>query len=93
MKIFSVYDSKAQAWHQPIFCPNNAVAMRAFQDAAQQQGGQIAAHAADYTLFQIGDWDEATGKLNGIESKIGLGSALDYLTPIENVTPIERKTS
>lgn len=78
MKIFTVYDSKAAAYLTPFFCPNGAVAIRAFSSAARDQGHDFNRYAADYTLFEIGQWDPISANLNIYETKINLGMAAEY---------------
>lgn len=85
--IFSIYDAKAQAWLQPFFMPNAGTAIRAFVHAAQEPTHQFHVFAEDYTLFQIGEWDEQRGLIAQLESKIPLGTALEHLaTTPEAVT-------
>lgn len=87
MFIFSVYDSKAEAYLPPFFLPTKASALRAFGDAAVDPKHQFAAHPEDYTLFELGTYDESTGVIVPHEVKIGLGSALDFCreTPITSI--------
>lgn len=76
--IYSVYDSKAQAYLQPFFCPNAAVAIRAFQQAAIDPTHHFHTFAADFTLMQIGEWNELEGTLTMLDAKINLGTALEH---------------
>lgn len=80
MKVFSIYDSKAEVYWSPRFYLNAGVALREFSDAAQARNGdnELSAHPEDYTLFEIGDWDENTGELRTYPSKVALGVALEY---------------
>ncbi|AXH72221.1 MAG: nonstructural protein [Microviridae sp.] len=78
MKIYSVYDSKAEAYIQPIFSTNKATAIRSFAQAANDENTEFNRHAADYTLFEIGTWDEITGLITPDETKTPLGSALEH---------------
>lgn len=74
--MYSVYDSKAGAWIQPFFAPNNAVALRAFHTAACDPTHDFHIHGADYTLFHVGDWDQHQGRLIPLDSNVNLGNAL-----------------
>jgi len=78
MNIYAVYDSKAEAYLKPFFCQNNAVAIRSFAGAAQQEGTDFHRYAGDYTLFQIGQYDEQSGTLHD-DVNINLGCAIQYL--------------
>ncbi len=79
MQIYTVYDSKAEAYHQPIFSHNKATAIRSFTQAANEKGAEFQIHAEDYTLFEIEHWDEQTGTITPHDAKISLGSANEYV--------------
>lgn len=79
IKIFTVYDSKGQAYLQPFFCVNTAVAIRSFTTAANDQQHDFHRYAADYTLFCIGEWETNSGNINVYETKINLGLASEFI--------------
>ncbi len=78
-KIFSVFDSKAEAFLQPFFSVNRAVALRSFAQACQDSQSDFHRFAGDYTLFEIGEWSAADGILVQYEAKLNLGLASQYL--------------
>mgnify|MGYP000341489139 CR=1 FL=1 len=77
-RIFTVYDVAADAFLQPFFSVNRAVAIRNFASAAGEEGSQFHRHSGDYTLFEIGSFDQVKGELVGCEAKVNLGTALQY---------------
>lgn len=77
--VFSVYDSKAQAFLTPFFERNSLTAARAFAKAANTEGHNFKEHGSDYTLFHIGTWDEETGIIEASNAKTSLGTALEHL--------------
>lgn len=79
MNVYAIYDDKAEAYLQPWFAVNNAVALRNFQQAANDQSSQFNKHATDYTLFQIGEFDETTGRITPLETLKALGGAWEYV--------------
>lgn len=81
MKIFSVYDDKADAFLPPFFFKTEAQALRAFAAAANEEGHDFQKHAADYTLFEIGDFSEQVGNIKGLDAIKNLGNALMMLKP------------
>lgn len=83
MKLFSVHDSKAEAFLTPFFSANNGTAMRSFLTAARDQKHIFHAHAADYNLFEIGMFDDVTGAIIGLNPINSLGNALQ-LTAVTN---------
>lgn len=60
--VFSVFDSKAQAFLQPIFATTRGVCLRMFIAAVNDEAHEFHKFAGDYTLFELGEFDEATGK-------------------------------
>lgn len=80
MKIFTVYDSKAQAYIQPFFAVNQGTALRSFATAANDQQHDFNRYAADFTLFLIGEWEPTSGHITLHESKINLGMASEFIT-------------
>lgn len=81
MLVFTIYDSKAEAYLQPFFSPTKNTALRMFERAANDGESDIARWAEDYTLFEIGTWDQDTGLLLPHEAKINLGLASELKAP------------
>lgn len=78
-KVFSVYDCKANAYLPPFFTPTVGMAIRMFSDAVHDEKSQFHKHAGDYTLFQIGEFEDSTAELT-FTNHINLGSALEILS-------------
>lgn len=76
MKIFSVFDSKAEAYNVPFFAPTTAVGVRMFKRAANDEGSDFCRHAEDYCLFELGEFNVETGVLEVLKSPRSLGLAL-----------------
>jgi len=79
-KIFSVWDSKTQAYMQPFFSPTVGSGIRAFTDACSDPHSMLAKHPSDFSLHVIGEYEDATGTLTD-ENPQALGSGQDYLQP------------
>ena len=77
-KVLTVYDCKAEAYLQPMFAPTTAYAVRMFSDAANTDTHDFYKFAADFTLFEIGEWDEKAGEILLFGSKENLGTALSH---------------
>lgn len=86
MKLFSVYDSKAEAY-LPIFqSATIGTAIRTFEQAVNEESSPFHKHAADYTLFMIGEYDEQTGIVSPIQAgHTNLGTALSFLAAAQNI--------
>lgn len=82
MKMFSIYDSKTEAFSRPFVCHTPSEAVRTFSDAVNQGDSPYNRHPADYTLFAIGLWDDASGTLDSCPH-VNLGNAVAMLRDIE----------
>ena len=82
MKICSVYDAKVGAYAQPMFCQSAGQALRTFQDIANDKEHPIGQHPEDYTLFELGTWDEVSGVITPHPARkaLGQGHELQLLT-------------
>lgn len=78
-KVFSVFDSKAKAYLQPFHAANAAVASRMIADAVQQDDHMFNKHAADFTLFELGDFDDLSGTFTNHSTAVNLGNLLTFL--------------
>lgn len=81
LKVFSVYDSKVGAYLNPIFLQSKGAAMRAFEDAVNSSDHQFYKHAADFTMFELGSWDEEKGKFTLHSTPISIGVAIEFKRP------------
>ena len=78
MKMFTVYDSKAEAYMLPFFAKSTGEALRSFSDTCQDKNHIFAKHPEDFTLFELGTWDEQNSDFVIYESKKSLGIAIEY---------------
>ncbi|UYD39229.1 MAG: nonstructural protein [Wigfec virus K19_161] len=78
LSIFSVYDSKAKHFHAPYTLQNTAVALRAFSAAVNEPGSQMNQFPADFSLIEIGSYDDATGVLTSI-NHVNHGPASQFI--------------
>lgn len=60
-RVFSVYDSAAKCYSHPFYVPREEQAIRAFTDATNSPSHEFSKHPADYTLFLLGEFDDADG--------------------------------
>lgn len=89
LKIFCVYDSKAKAHLPPFFLPQTAQGERAFSDCVNSESHQFGAHPGDYTLTELGEFDESTAVITPYDKPVILGMGNAYLVEKipEAVTP------
>jgi len=87
-KIFTVYDSKAELFMQPFFMPTTGQALRSFEDTCNDSSTLFAKHPADFTLFEIGSYEDITCEIRINDSKVNLGTALEYVQTNNEVTEL-----
>lgn len=61
----------------PFFMPSKGLAIRAFSDTAQDSKSSIAAHPADYTLFELGEFNDSDCSFALLKTPVSLGLALE----------------
>lgn len=79
-KLFSIYDSKAEAHLPPFSFAATGMAVRAFADMANDPQHQVGRHPEDYTLFELGTFDDEHALVEMYPAKQSLGNALEYCT-------------
>jgi hypothetical protein len=64
MVICSIRDSAADAYGRPFFLPSVGVAIRSFTDEVNRssEDNQIYQHPEDFDLFELGEFDDTTGR-------------------------------
>ncbi len=80
MKIFAIFDSKAEAYLNPFFNPTAGVALRSFAQAANDEQHDFNKFAGDYTLFELGSFDPQTGTISPLSAPHNLGTAHTLIT-------------
>lgn len=77
-KVFTVYDSKLQAYMQPFCAQTAGVAVRMFEQTVRDPNTVFAKHPGDFTLFEIGTYDDQVGAFQNLQAKIDLGNAIQF---------------
>ena len=63
----AVYDVKVEAYLAPFFARTLGEAERFWRDMLSNKEGPFGKHPEDYQLFRVGEFDESTGLLVGVE--------------------------
>lgn len=79
-KVFSVYDAAAAAYLSPLFFQTSGMAIRAFRAAVDDPSHLFHKHAADYTLFELGTFDDSNAHFLSLHTPHSLGTALELKT-------------
>lgn len=62
LKVFSLFDSAANAYMTPFFLPTDGIAVRQVSTAKKQADSALATNGADFTLFRLGSYDPGSGQ-------------------------------
>lgn len=91
MLVYAIYDSKAEAYMQPMVYKTKGQAIRAFEDAINDKETLFSKHAQDFTLWELGEYDETKGEIIMHEHKQNCSSGWQVLkTEIPNtLKPLE----
>lgn len=76
MKLYSIFDSRAEKWSAPMALDNVASAFRGFDQAVNDPSTDLNRYAEDYTLFELAEFDEVDGVLKPYESPISVAKAI-----------------
>lgn len=75
--VYSVYDAAAEAFLQPFFSQTVGSALRSFGDAVNNPETPMFKHTSDYSLFQLGEYNDLNGSLKGFDVPKKLITALE----------------
>lgn len=81
-EVFTVYDSKAEAYLLPFYMQNQNMAIRSFNDSLNNPETPFNRHPQDYTLFHIGYYSDRDGVMESI-TPVSLGNGLEHINEKE----------
>lgn len=90
--VFSVQDKAIGAFLPPFFARSRGEAIRSFSEAVNQKDHQFFRHAADYTLFALGEFDDGSGLMAPTEP-MRVVSALEVLVSDDIFPPEKRRAA
>lgn len=77
-KIVSVFDSKVGIYDTPTIFRSRGEALRSWQTVVNDAGTPFSKYPADYSLFEIADFDPEKGIVIPCDPRVNLGSALEF---------------
>ncbi len=75
----SIYDEKSECFGQPFFVPAIGIATRHFTDAVHNPESMMAKYPEDFTLYQIGFWNNHDSKFENLEIPKFIAKGTDYI--------------
>lgn len=91
LKIFTVYDSKAEAYFRPFYEQTKGSAIRAFIDTCNDIEHTFFRHAEDYTLFYLGEYDDQNASFNLPITPEPIGKAIEFKKVQDLIGPDEKE--
>ena len=77
----------AAAYLTPFFYHKEGQAVRAFKDIINQPDHLFSRNPEDYTLYQVGEWDEITGEVTHLDISKKIINGLPCVNPPEQAPP------
>lgn len=84
LKVYAIYDQKAEGYLQPFFLQSKGLAVRQFQNFIADSNTPIHKYPQDFTLFELGEYTDHDGKMHPHPSPISMGNALEFKREVEN---------
>lgn len=78
IKMFSVFDQKALAFMPPFFTPRSEQAVRSFTECANDPAHGFCRSPQDYTLYELGTFNDDSATFNILPQPLPLGSAVQF---------------
>lgn len=79
LDMFSILDGKSGIYNQPFPAVSRGVALRMFTDLVNDPKSPIGRHPEDYTICELGSFEDSTGVLVSHASPIPLGNASAFM--------------
>ncbi len=84
LQIFTVYDSKIEAYLVPFYFKNRGECLRTFTDTVNDPSHMFNRHPGDYTLFHIGQYNEDDASFSLLDHHVNLGKAIEFIKEDSN---------
>lgn len=78
-KIYSVKDNAVEAYGKPFHAPTKGFAIRSFSDEVNRPDSQLAKHPEDFSLYELGTWDNQKGNYTNLPEPQFIGKASDFI--------------
>lgn len=82
-KILAVRDRASMTYLNPFAQPARGVAIRTFCELVNDENHQFGKHPNDYELWELGEFDDQTGKFDLYEEPDFVGVGSDFVTKVE----------
>lgn len=87
LKIYSIYDNKAQAFLPMFTVRTHGEAIRSFTDICNNPKTNVNKYPEDFALMEIGTFNDSTGGVDALNVPKNIGLAREFVIPDANVDP------
>lgn len=89
LRLYSIYDSKAEQFSPPQVYHNDMLALRAFEGIVNDDKMLIKKYPEDFTIYYLGNLGDSDGRYfieSSDETRVPvlLGRAVDYVQDVDN---------
>ena len=84
VKVFGIYDSKAEAYLPPFFMKSKGEAIRAITAHVNDSQHNFCKYAEDFTLFELGSWDDSNCVFDLLKTPYSLGVLIEFRKDDQN---------
>lgn len=81
LKVFCIYDSKAESYLVPFFMRSKGEAIRAITTHVNDAEHNFSKFAEDFALFELGSWDDDSAKFDLHAAPQSLGLLHEFRKP------------
>lgn len=77
-KVYTVFDAAVQSYMQPFYAQAKGQAIRMFADSVNDPSHMFAKHPDDYTLFELGVYNDEDASFTMHLTPMSLGVAIEF---------------
>lgn len=78
VKIYTVYDSKGEAFLQPFYQQSKGHAVRSFTDSVNEPNHPFNKYPEDFTLFELGTFNDFNATFDLHSTPVSIGLAVEF---------------
>lgn len=79
LNAYTLYDQKALTYSPPFYCTAHGQAVRMVMDLAGDTNTMVGRHPADFSLYCVGQWNDAVGVMLPTEHREHIADCLSLL--------------
>lgn len=80
LKILAIHDSKSEMFGRPFFVRAYGEGERMFIDVVNDGKSDYSKHPGDFTLFEVGEFDDVSGTVIPLPAPRSMGVAVQFKT-------------